>query len=49
MGIGLGTVVAAVTLVIDTGAAYRVTMAAAGVLILCSTVPLFGLTAGCRN
>ena len=43
VGIGLGTVVAAVTLVIDTAAAYRVTMAAAGVLVLLSTSPLFGL------
>ena len=43
VGIGLGTVVAAVTLVIDTGAAYRVTMAAAGVLVLLATWPLFGL------
>ncbi len=43
VGIGLGTVVAAVALVIDTGAAYRATMAAAGVLVLCSTVPLFRL------
>lgn len=41
--IGLGTVVAAVTLVIDTAAAYRVTMAVAGVLVLLATVPLFGL------
>jgi MFS family permease len=41
--IGLGTVVAAVTLVIDTATAYRVTMAASGALVLLATVPLFGL------
>ncbi|HET9421245.1 MAG TPA: MFS transporter [Nocardioides sp.] len=43
VGIGLGTVVAAVALVIDTAAAYRFTMAGAGVLVLLATVPLFGL------
>ena len=43
VGIGLGTVVAAVTLVIDTAAAYRITMAGAGVLLLLATAPLFGL------
>ncbi|HWM05641.1 MAG TPA: MFS transporter [Actinophytocola sp.] len=43
VGIGLGTVVAAATLVIDTAVAYRVTMAAAGVLVLLATMPLFGL------
>lgn len=43
VGIGLGTVVAAVALVLDTAAAYRVTMAGAGVLVLIATAPLFGL------
>jgi hypothetical protein len=43
VGIGLGTVAAAATLVIDTAAAYRVTMAGAGVLVLVATVPLFRL------
>jgi MFS family permease len=43
VGIGLGTVVAAVALVLDTAAAYRITMAGAGVLLLLATVPLFGL------
>lgn len=43
VGIGLGTVVAAVALLIDTATAYRVTMAASGVLVLLAAVPLFGL------
>lgn len=41
--IGLGTVLAGITLVVDTGSAYRVTMAATGVLILLATLPLVRL------
>ncbi len=43
VGIGLGTVVAAVALVLDTAAAYRITMAGAGILLLLATAPLFRL------
>jgi hypothetical protein len=42
--IGLGTAIAGVTLLIDTAVAYRVTMAASGLLVLLASVPLFRLT-----
>ncbi|GLY02885.1 MFS transporter [Actinoplanes sp. NBRC 101535] len=44
-GIAVGTAVAAIPLAIGTGGAYRVTMAAAGVLYLASAVMLLGLPA----
>ena len=43
VGIGLGTVLAGVTLLLDDAAAYRATMVAAGLLVLLATVPLRGL------
>jgi hypothetical protein len=41
--IGLGTVLAAAALIVDTGAAYRTTMIAVGLLTAAATVPLSGL------
>jgi len=45
VGIGLGTAVAAIPLAVGTGAAYRVTMVAAGILFLASAVLVLGLPA----
>jgi MFS transporter len=41
--IGLGTVLAALALLVDTAAAYRTTMVVVAVLLVASTVPLLGL------
>jgi hypothetical protein len=41
--IGLGTVLAGVALLVDTGAAYRTTMVAVGLFTAAATVPLAGL------
>jgi len=43
VGIGLGTVLAGVTLLLDDAAAYRATMVASGLLVLLATLPLKGL------
>lgn len=45
IGIAAGTALAAIPLAVDTGAAYRSTMAAAGVLFLASALMLLGLPA----